>query len=37
MLYLNFSRVIEEPFLERAFFTRLVKMGVHVLIESNES
>lgn len=36
-LYLNFSRVIEEPFLERAFFTRLVKMGVHVLIESNES
>ena len=35
-LYVNFSRVIEEPFLERAFFTRLVKMGVHVLIESNE-
>lgn len=34
-LYINFTRTIEESFLERAFFTRLVKMGVHVLIESN--
>lgn len=36
-LYINFSRVIEESFLERAFFRRLVKLGVHVLIESNNS
>ena len=36
-LYINFTRVIEESFLERAFFRRLVKLGVHVLIESNFS
>ena len=36
-LYINFTRTIEESFIERAFFTRLVKMGVHVLVESNES
>lgn len=36
-LVINFTRTIEESFLERAFFTRLVKMGVHVLIESNEN
>ena len=34
-LYINFTRVIEESLLERAFFMRLVKMGVHVLVESN--
>ena len=34
-LYINFSRTILEPFLERAFFTRLVKMGIHVKVESN--
>lgn len=34
-LYINFTRVIEESYLERAFFMRLVKMGVHVLVESN--
>ncbi|MCR5809520.1 MAG: hypothetical protein K6G56_08190 [Clostridiales bacterium] len=34
-LIVNFTRTIEEPFLERAFFTRLVRMGVHVKIESN--
>ena len=36
-LYINFTRTIEESFIERAFFTRLVKMGVHVLVESNGS
>ena len=36
-LYINFTRVIEESLLERAFFRRLVKLGVHVLIESNLS
>ena len=36
-LYINFTRTVEESFLERAFFTRLVKMGVHVLIESNHN
>ena len=34
-IYINFTRTIKESFLERAFFTRLVKMGVHVKIESN--
>ena len=34
-LVINFTRTISESFLERAFFTRLVKMGVHVLLESN--
>ena len=37
MLIINFTRTIKESFLERAFFTRLVKMGVHVMVESNES
>ncbi len=36
-LYVNFTRTIRESFLERAFFTRLVKMGVHVKVESNEN
>ena len=34
-VYLNFSRRIREPMLERAFFTALVKMGVPVKVESN--
>ena len=34
-LMINFTRTIEESFLERAFFTRLVKMGLHVKLESN--
>lgn len=34
-LCVNFTRTIEESFLERAFFTRLVKMGVKVKVESN--
>lgn len=34
-LYLNFSRRIREPKVERAFFTALVKMGVPVKVESN--
>lgn len=36
-LMINFTRVIEESFLERAFFTRLVKMGLHVMVESNDA
>lgn len=35
-LYLNFTRTIREPDLERAFFTRLVKLGIPVKIESNQ-
>lgn len=35
-LVVNFTRTIEESFLERAFFTRLVKMGIHVKVESNK-
>ncbi len=35
-LYLNFTRTIREPDLEREFFTRLVKLGIHVKIESNQ-
>ncbi len=34
-VYLNFSRRIREPMVERAFFTALVKMGVPVKVESN--
>ena len=34
-LAINFTRVIRESTLERAFFTRLVKDGVHVKVESN--
>lgn len=33
--YINFSRTIREPTLEKLFFTALVKEGVHVQIESN--
>ena len=32
---INFARNITESTLERLFFTRLVKMGIHVKIESN--
>ena len=35
-LYLNFTRTIQEPNLEREFFSRLVKLGIHVKIESNQ-
>ncbi|MEG1524507.1 MAG: alcohol acetyltransferase [Clostridia bacterium] len=36
LLRLNFTRTIEEPVLEKEFFTRLVKLGIHVKIESNQ-
>ena len=36
-LYLNFTRTIVEPKVEREFFTRLVKLGVPVKIESNKN
>ncbi|MGI6005442.1 MAG: hypothetical protein ACOX88_08545 [Christensenellales bacterium] len=35
-LYLNFTRTIRDPSVERAFFTRLVKLGIPVEIESNQ-
>lgn len=35
-LRINFSRVIEEPVVERAFFTFLVKQGIPVKVESNK-
>ncbi len=34
-LYINFTRSIKESVLEREFFSRLVKSGIHVKIESN--
>lgn len=34
-LYLNFTRTIREPTFERAFFRRLVQLGIPVRIESN--
>ncbi|NLK67729.1 MAG: hypothetical protein GX283_00990 [Clostridiaceae bacterium] len=34
-LYITFGRVIEDAELERIFFTKLIKMGIHVNIESN--
>lgn len=34
-LRINFSRVIREPFVERAFFTFLVQRGIPVKVESN--
>ncbi len=34
-LYFNITRTIKEPKLERAFFTRLVELGIPVEIESN--
>lgn len=33
--YINCTRCIKETMLERAFFTSLVKLGVHVRVESN--
>jgi NRPS condensation-like uncharacterized protein len=35
-IYLNFTRVITEPKVEREFFTQLVKLGIPVTIESNQ-
>ena len=35
MLMFSFSNCYQESDLEREFYTRLVKMGVHVKIESN--
>ena len=35
-LRMNFTRTIEEPLLEKEFFTRLVRLGAHVLVESNQ-
>jgi len=34
-IYINFTRNIKEPTLERIFFTKLRSMGLHVLVESN--
>jgi hypothetical protein len=31
----TFANILQEADIEREFFTRLVKMGVHVKIESN--
>lgn len=35
-LYINMTRTIQDPKVEKAFFTRLVKNGVKVKIESNQ-
>ena len=35
-LRINFARVIEEPIVERAFFTFLVQQGIPVKVESNK-
>lgn len=35
-LRISFTRTITDPVLERVFFTRLVKLGIPVLIESNQ-
>jgi len=35
-LHITFSRAIREAFVERAFFTTLVKMGIPVRVESNQ-
>jgi len=35
-LRINFTRTISEPWLEREFFTRLVKLGIPVKVESNQ-
>jgi hypothetical protein len=34
-LRINFTRVIHEPIVERAFFTFLVQQGIAVKVESN--
>lgn len=35
-LYISMIRSIEEPVLEREFFTRLIKLGLHVKLKSNQ-
>lgn len=35
-LYFNISRTIVEPLVEQNFFTLLVKMGIHIKLESNQ-
>ena len=35
-LRFNCTRIIAEPILEREFFTRLVKLGIPVKVESNQ-
>lgn len=35
-LYLNFTRTMKESDLERGFFTRLVRLGIPVTVESNQ-
>lgn len=35
LLYVSFTRTIDDPKVEREFFTRLVKLGIPVRIESN--
>jgi NRPS condensation-like uncharacterized protein len=35
-LHITFSRTIREAFVERAFFTALIKMGIPVRVESNQ-
>jgi NRPS condensation-like uncharacterized protein len=36
LLCVNFMRTIRESYVERYFFTSLVKLGIHVKIESNQ-
>lgn len=35
VINISFTRSIEESYIEKSFFTALVRLGVHVLIESN--
>ena len=35
-LRISFTRTISDPVLERVFFTRLVKLGIPVKVESNQ-
>ena len=35
-LTVTFTSALEEPHVERLFFTSLIRQGVHVLVESNE-
>ena len=35
VINISFTRSIEESYIEQSFFTTLVRLGVHVLIESN--
>lgn len=34
-LYISFGRLTRQPELEKIFFTKLVKMGIHITIDSN--